>query len=68
VRWIGSFWGLATFVDAGNAADRVGDLKPVYGYGVGGRIKTPIGPFRIDFAYGEATKAVRVHLSVGLSF
>jgi translocation and assembly module TamA len=68
VRWIGSFWGLATFVDAGNAADRFGDLKPVYGYGVGGRIKTPIGPFRIDFAYGEATKSVRVHLSVGLSF
>jgi len=68
VRWIGASWGIATFVDAGNAADRVGDLKPVYGYGVGGRLRTPIGPFRLDLAYGEASKSVRVHLSVGLAF
>ena len=68
VRWIGASWGLALFVDAGNAADQVSDLKPVYGYGVGGRLRTPIGPFRIDLAYGEATKSVRVHLSVGLAF
>jgi translocation and assembly module TamA len=68
VRWIGTSWGIAAFVDAGNAADRVHDLKPVYGYGVGGRLRTPIGPFRLDLAYGEATKSVRVHLSVGLSF
>jgi translocation and assembly module TamA len=68
VRWIGASWGIATFVDAGNAADRVHDLKPVYGYGVGGRLRTPIGPFRLDLAYGEATKSVRVHLSVGLAF
>ena len=68
VRWIGASWGIAAFVDAGNAADRVRDLQPVYGYGVGGRLRTPIGPFRLDLAYGEATKSVRVHLSVGLSF
>lgn len=68
VRWIGASWGIAAFVDAGNAADHVHDLKPVYGYGVGGRLRTPIGPFRLDLAYGEATKTVRVHLSVGLSF
>ena len=68
VRWIGATWGIAVFVDAGNAADRVRDLKPVYGYGVGGRLRTPIGPFRLDLAYGEETKSVRVHLSVGLLF
>ena len=68
VRWFGASWGLATFVDAGNAAEQVGDLKPVYGYGVGVRLRTPIGPFRFDVAYGEATKTVRMHLSVGLSF
>jgi translocation and assembly module TamA len=68
VRWIGASWGVAAFVDAGNAADRVHDLKPVYGYGVGGRLRTPIGPFRLDLAYGEATKSVRVHLSVGVFF
>lgn len=68
VRWFGASWGVATFVDAGNAADRVRDLKPVYGYGVGARLRTPIGPFRFDIAYGEAAKTVRMHLSVGLSF
>lgn len=68
VRWISDIWGIATFVDAGNAADKVSDLKPVYGYGVGARLRTPIGPFRLDVAYGEATRSVRMHLSVGLSF
>ena len=68
VRWIAPTWGIAAFVDAGNAADRVADLKPVYGYGVGARLRTPIGPMRFDVAYGEATHEVRVHLSVGLSF
>jgi translocation and assembly module TamA len=68
VRWIAPSWGIAVFVDAGNAADSVRDLKPVYGYGVGGRLRTPIGPFRLDVAYGEETKTVRVHVSVGLSF
>ena len=68
VRWIAPSWGIAVFVDAGNAADRVRDLKPVYGYGVGGRLRTPIGPFRLDLAYGQETKSVRVHLSVGLLF
>jgi translocation and assembly module TamA len=68
VRWITEVWGIAMFIDAGNAADRVSDLKPVYGYGVGARVRTPIGPFRLDVAYGEATHQVRLHVSVGLSF
>jgi translocation and assembly module TamA len=68
VRWIADFWGIATFVDAGNAADRPQDLKPVYGYGVGARLRTPIGPMRLDVAYGQETHTVRLHLSVGLSF
>jgi translocation and assembly module TamA len=68
VRWIAPTWGIAAFVDAGNAADRVSDLKPVYGYGVGARLRTPIGPMRLDVAYGEAARTVRLHLSVGLSF
>lgn len=68
VRWIGPSWGIAVFADAGNAADRARDLRPAYGYGVGGRLRTPIGPFRLDLAYGERAKTVRIHLSVGLSF
>ncbi|MEP6997007.1 MAG: autotransporter assembly complex family protein [Betaproteobacteria bacterium] len=68
VRWIAESWGIAVFVDAGNAADRASDLKPVYGYGVGARLRTPIGPLRLDIAYGEATRTIRLHLSAGLSF
>ena len=68
VRWVAPAWGIATFVDAGNAADRAADLKPVYGYGVGVRLRTPIGPMRLDVAYGEAARSLRLHLSVGLSF
>jgi translocation and assembly module TamA len=67
-HWINETWGLAVFVDAGNAVDSLKGFDPAVGYGVGGRLRTPIGPFRLDLAYGEETKAVRVHFSVGLSF
>jgi len=67
-RWINQTWGIATFVDAGNAFDDVHDLKLALGYGVGARIRTPIGPFRFDVAYGQQSRQVRVHFSVGLAF
>jgi translocation and assembly module TamA len=67
-RWIGENWGIATFVDAGNATDSLSHFHFAPGYGVGGRLRTPIGPFRIDLAYGQDAKSVRVHFSVGLSF
>ncbi|HEY9063760.1 MAG TPA: BamA/TamA family outer membrane protein [Burkholderiaceae bacterium] len=62
-----AFW-WAAFVDAGNAADRWRDLHPVFGYGVGLRWRSPVGPLRVDFAYGEAVRQFRVHLSVGIAF
>ena len=68
VRWIEQSWGIAVFTDAGNAAENVSDLKPSYGYGVGARIRTPIGPFRLDVAYGQESRSVHLHLSVGVSF
>ncbi len=67
-RWIGENWGIATFIDAGDAADSPSELHPALGYGIGGRVRTPIGPFRIDLAYGQESHSVRVHFSVGLSF
>ena len=67
-RWIGGNWGVAAFVDAGNAADSVRDLHLALGYGIGARIRTPIGPFRFDVAYGEQAHEVRIHLSVGVTF
>ena len=68
IRWIGESWGLAAFVDAGNATDAVSDFLLAVGYGAGVRVRTPLGPFRVDLAYGVDAHEVRLHFSVGLSF
>jgi len=60
-------WG-AAFVDAGNAAARFSDLKPVVGAGVGVRYRSPIGPLKVDLAYGFDDRHWRMHLSAGVSF
>ena len=65
-RYPAYWW--ATFVDAGDTADRVGALKPAVGYGVGLRWRSPVGPLRADLAYGQEVHAFRVHLSVGITF
>ncbi len=61
-------WGLALFVDAGDAADSPGNLTPVFGYGFGARYRSPVGPVNLDLAYGEATDEFRLHFSLGVSF
>ncbi|CAG4884919.1 conserved exported protein of unknown function [Georgfuchsia toluolica] len=67
-HWFADRWGLAAFVDSGNAADKLGGFKFATGYGVGARVKSPIGPLRLDLAYGEEAHEVRVHFSAGLAF
>ena len=61
------WWG-AVFVDAGNAADSLGGLRPVVCSGIGVRLRSPVGPLRLDLAYGEAVRRTRVHFSVGIAF
>ena len=61
-------WGMAVFVDAGDAADSPGQLSPVFGYGLGARYRSPVGPVNLDVAYGEATRQFRLHFSLGVSF
>ena len=68
VQWLTSQWGAAVFVDFGNAANRVQDLKPVYGYGLGARWKSPLGPIGADIAYGQATSEYRLHFNLGVAF
>jgi translocation and assembly module TamA len=68
IRWINETWGVAAFVDAGNAVDSIHDFKFALGYGLGARLRTPVGPFRLDVAYGEETGKWRLHFSVGLTF
>lgn len=58
----------ATFVDAGNAALDWGHLKPALGYGIGLRWRSPVGPLRIDLAYGQDVRRVRLHFTVGITF
>ena len=67
-RWINQTWGIATFIDTGNAFDEISTPALVVGYGVGARVRTPIGPFRFDIAYGQQSRQVRLHFSVGLAF
>ena len=68
IQWLTKQWGAAVFVDFGNAANTLQDLKPVYGYGLGARWKSPIGPIGADIAYGEATEDYRLHLNLGVAF
>jgi translocation and assembly module TamA len=62
-----SLW-WAVFFDAGNAANKWRDLDPARGYGLGLRWRSPVGPLKIDLAYGEEIDKARLHLSVGIAF
>jgi translocation and assembly module TamA len=61
-------WGIAGFIDAGNASDTLSDFDAKVGYGAGVRWRTPIGPLALDIAYGRDTEEYRVHFLVGFSF
>lgn len=62
-----SLW-WAVFADAGNATNRWSDYSPAVGYGLGVRWRSPVGPLRIDWAYGRDVKKSRLHFSVGIAF
>jgi translocation and assembly module TamA len=68
VYWAWESIGLAAFVDAGNAADSLSGFRFALGYGLGGRVRTPAGPLRLDVAYGQEVKEFRIHFSFGLTF
>ncbi len=67
-HWINDQWGIATFVDAGQAADDRKVFKLAQGYGVGARWKSPAGPLAIDLAWGKLDKKVRLHFSLAVPF
>ena len=62
-----SVWG-AVFIDAGRAVDDWRDFKPAWGYGAGVRWRSPIGPLKVDLAWAEETRRLRLHFSVGIAF
>jgi translocation and assembly module TamA len=67
-HWIGDNWGIGVFVDAGDAWDDTTLFQAKVGYGFGARVRTPIGPIRVDLAYGQEVSSWRLHFSVGFTF
>ncbi|WP_310463410.1 BamA/TamA family outer membrane protein [Sphaerotilus sp.] len=67
LRSMPALWG-ATFVDVGNAAPNWTSLDAALGYGVGLRWRSPVGALRMDLAYGQQVRKVRLHFSVGITF
>ncbi|MBL0142340.1 MAG: BamA/TamA family outer membrane protein [Betaproteobacteria bacterium] len=68
VRWFSPRWGGALFLDAGDAADAVSDLRVNKGYGVGVRWRTPAGPLAVDLAYADRDRKARLVFSVSVAF
>ena len=63
--------GIATRKQRGDMASTWWSARRVMlldSYGLGARIRTPIGPFRFDLAYGQESRQVRLQFSVGVSF
>ncbi len=58
----------AVFADAGNAANNFKHLDPVLGVGAGVRWRSPVGPLKLDYAWGRETRKFRLHFSVGIAF
>lgn len=63
-------WRLATFVDAGNAYRDPSAFDPAVGTGFGVRWSSPVGPLRLDLAWGVSRDDVpfRLHFSIGPPF
>ena len=68
VNWFKPAWGVAYFIDAGDAADNRRDFKTKLGYGIGGRWRSPVGPVAVDVAYGQDDKQLRLHFGIGVAF
>lgn len=67
-HWFMRNWGAAIFADVGDAADTVGRLSPVVGYGGGIRWRSPVGPLAVDLARGHRDGKLRVHFSIAVAF
>jgi len=58
-------WGIAVFVDAGNANDDKKTFHLKTGTGIGARWNSPAGPLGIDLAYGDQW---RLHFAFSIPF
>ena len=67
-HWLDETWGIAAFVDAGNAVDDLSKVDLAYGYGLGARWRTVAGPIAVDLAYGEQSETIQLHFSLAIPF
>ena len=67
-HWLNEAWGVAAFIDAGDAVDALQDVRLAIGYGLGARWRSPAGPIGIDFAYGDRDKSLHLHFSLAIPF
>jgi translocation and assembly module TamA len=67
-HWLSPAWGVAAFVDAGDATDQPGDIDLAAGYGLGVRWKSPAGPLGVDLAYGQRVGSLHVHFALAIPF
>jgi len=67
-HWLDESWGIAAFVDAGDAVDELKDIKMAVGYGLGARWRSPAGPIGVDLAYGQRTSEINLHFSLAIPF
>ena len=68
VHWLDNTWGIAGFVDAGNATDERQTFRLKTGYGLGARWRSPAGPLAVDLAYGYDDRTVRLHFAIAVAF
>jgi translocation and assembly module TamA len=58
----------AAFADLGSADTRIDDLNARLGYGLGVRVRSPVGPLKIDWSWGQQVHRGRLDLSIGVAF
>lgn len=68
VRWFRPDWGIASFIDAGDAADSRTDFDLRTGYGLGARWRSPAGPIALDLAWAHDEQRLRLHFGVAMAF
>jgi len=67
-HYLNDTWGVAAFVDAGDAAPAFADMHWRWGWGLGARVRTPAGAFGTDVAWGQRERKLRLYFSLGLAF
>ena len=67
-HWLDEDWGIAAFVDAGDAVDSLHDVRLALGYGLGARWRSPAGPIGVDLAYGQRNGGLHVHFALSIPF